>query len=131
MLFRYFILVLLLLVACGGLVSGAPVVVKGITDLSRYEGRMVASVEVVYEGAARSPAGEGELRQLLTVAPNTPFSAVRVRESLQALFDSGRVENARVEAIEARVAPGVGGAAVPLALRFVVRPQVRVTDVSL
>jgi len=130
-LFRYFILVLLLLVACGGLVSGAPVVVKGITDLSRYEGRMVASVEVVYEGAARSPAGEGELRQLLTVAPNTPFSAVRVRESLQALFDSGRVENARVEAIEARVAPGVGGAAVPLALRFVVRPQVRVTDVSL
>ena len=92
---------------------------------------MVASVEVVYEGAARSETGEGELRRLLTVAPNTPFSAVRVRESLQALFDSGRVENARVEASEARVAPGVGGESVPVALRFVVRPQVRVTDVRL
>ncbi|MCA1566373.1 MAG: BamA/TamA family outer membrane protein [Acidobacteria bacterium] len=132
MLSRSFILVFLLLVACGGRVSGAPVVVvKGVTDLSRYEGRTVASVEVVYEGAARNAAGEGELRQLLTVAPNMPFSAVRVRESLQALFDSGRVENARVEATEARVAAGVGGEAVPVNLRFVVRPQVRVTDVQL
>jgi outer membrane protein assembly complex protein YaeT len=124
---------LLLLVACGARVSGAPVapVVEGVTDLSRYEGRTVASVEVVYEGAARNATGEGELRRLLTVAPNTPFSAVRVRESLQALFDSGRVENARVEATEVRVAPGTGGEAVPVALRFVVRPQVRVTDVRL
>jgi outer membrane protein assembly complex protein YaeT len=131
-LYRSFIFVILLLVACGGHVSGAPVaVVKGVTDLSRYEGRTVASVEVVYEGAARNAAGEGELRQLLTVAPNTPFSAVRVRESLQALFDSGRVENVRVEATEARVAAGVGGEAVPVNLRFVVRPQVRVTDVQL
>ncbi|HZH91799.1 MAG TPA: POTRA domain-containing protein [Pyrinomonadaceae bacterium] len=130
MLQRFFILVFLLLVACGGRVSGASFV-EGVTDLSRYEGRTVASVEVVYEGAARNATGEGELRQLLTVAPNTPFSAVRVRESLQALFDSGRVENARVETTEARVAPGVGGEAVPLALRFVVRPQVRVTDVRL
>jgi outer membrane protein assembly complex protein YaeT len=134
-LYRRFIFVFLLLVACGGrVVSGAPAVavaVKGVTDLSRYEGRTIASVEVVYEGAARSAAGEGELRQLLTVAPNTPFSAVRVRESLQALFDSGRVENARVEATEARVAAGVGGESVPVVLRFVVRPQVRVTDVQL
>jgi outer membrane protein assembly complex protein YaeT len=136
---RRFIFVLLLLVACGVRVSGAPaaavvvvaVVAEGVSDLSRYEGRTVASVEVVYEGAARNETGEGELRRLLTVAPNTPFSAVRVRESLQALFDSGRVENARVEAVEVRVAAGVGGAAVPVALRFVVRPQVRVTDVQL
>ena len=128
---RYFILVFLLLVACGGRVSGAPVFVEGVNDLSRYEGRTVASVEVVYEGAARNPTGEGELRRLLTIAPNTPFSAVRVRESLQALFDSGRVENARVEATETRVAPGLGGEGVPVALRFVVRPQVRVTDVRL
>ncbi len=130
MLYHRFILVFLVLVACGGLASGAPAV-EGVSDLSRYEGRTVASVEVIYEGAARNAAGEAELRTLLTVAPNTPFSAVRVRESLQALFDSGRVENARVEATEARVAPGTGGDAVPVALRFLVRPQVRVTDVRL
>ncbi|HEY9405118.1 MAG TPA: POTRA domain-containing protein, partial [Pyrinomonadaceae bacterium] len=133
MLYHRFILVFLLLVACGGRVSGAPVAaVEGVTDLSRFEGRTVASVEVVYEGAARNAAGEGELRQLLTVAPNTPFSAVRVRESLQALFESGRVENVRVEVTEARTAAaGTGGEAVPVVLRFIVRPQVRVTDVQL
>ncbi|MDQ1591477.1 MAG: outer membrane protein insertion porin family [Pyrinomonadaceae bacterium] len=137
MLYRRFIFVLLLLVACGVRVSGAPaaaavvVAAKGVNDLSRYEGRMVASVEVVYEGAARNATGEGELRRLLTVAPNAPFAALRVRESLQALFDSGRVENARVEATEARAAVGLGGEAVPIALRFFVRPQVRVTDVRL
>ncbi|HEV2802335.1 MAG TPA: POTRA domain-containing protein [Pyrinomonadaceae bacterium] len=127
-------MVLFLLAAFGVHAAGAPVVVRaseGVTDLSRYEGRTVASVEVVYEGAARNQTGEGELRRLLLVAPNTPFSAVRVRESLQALFDSGRVENARVEATEVRTAPGTGGASVPVALRFVVRPQVRVTDVRL
>jgi outer membrane protein assembly complex protein YaeT len=129
-LYRRFIVVFLLLVACGGRADGAPAA-ESVIDLSRYEGRTVASVEVVYEGAARNATGEGELRQLLTVAPNTPFSAVRVRESLQALFDSGRVENARVEATEARSAPGTGGEAVPVALRFIVRPQVRVSDVRL
>jgi outer membrane protein assembly complex protein YaeT len=131
---RRFILVCLLLVACGARVSGAPVaaiIVEGVTDLSRYEGRTIASVEVVFEQAQRSATGEAELRTLLTVAPNTPFSAVRVRESLQALFESGRVENVRVEASEVRSAPGLGGGAVPVALRFIVRPQVRVMDVRL
>ncbi|HJR09066.1 MAG TPA: POTRA domain-containing protein [Pyrinomonadaceae bacterium] len=122
---------LLLLVACGVRVGAVPKALEGVTDLSRYEGRTIASVEVVYEGAARNATGEAELRRLLTVAPNTPFSAVRVRESLQALFDSERVENVRVEASEVRSAPGVGGEGVPVALRFIVRPQVRVSDVRL
>jgi outer membrane protein assembly complex protein YaeT len=139
-LYRRIIIVLFLLAASGGVRAwGAPAVAavasEGVTDLSRYEGRTIASVEVAYEGAARNQTGEGELRRLLTVAPNTPFSAVRVRESLQALFDSGRVENARVEASEVRAAaaaaPGTGGESAPVALRFVVRPQVRVTDVRL
>jgi outer membrane protein assembly complex protein YaeT len=135
-LYRRFILVFLLLVVCGAPASGASaaaavVAVEGVTDLSRYEGRTIASVEVVFEEAQRNATGEAELRTLLTVAPNTPFSAVRVRESLQALFESGRVENARVEANEVRSAPGLGGAVVPVALRFIVRPQVRVTDVRL
>src|SRR5919202_431165 len=94
----------------------------GVPDLSRYEGRQVAAVEVVLEGVPRDAAAEGELAALVTVAPNTRFAAVRVRESLQALFDSGRVANARVEATEE-------GAS--LRLRFVVRPAVRVGDVVL
>ena len=109
------IVVVLLLVAVGARAAGVP-------DLSRYEGRQIAAVEVVLEGVPRDAAAEGELTALVTVAPNTRFAAVRVRESLQALFDSGRVANARVEAIE----EGAN-----LRLRFVVRPAVRVGDVVL
>jgi outer membrane protein insertion porin family len=125
---RRFILVLILLVASAAPLAGAPR--GGVPDLSKYEGRTVASVEVVYEGAARDATAEADLRRLLTIAPNTTFSAVRVRESLQALFDSGRVENARVEAAAAPGGAAPGGVD-PVALRFFVRPQVRVTDVRL
>src|SRR5207237_2531459 len=93
-----------------------------VPDLSRYEGRQIAAVEVVLEGVPRDAGAEAELTALVTVAPNTRFAAVRVRESLQALFDSGRVANARVEAF----AEGAN-----LRLRFVVRPAVRVGEVIL
>jgi outer membrane protein insertion porin family len=106
--------------ACGAMVRA-----DALPDLSRYEGRNVVSVEVVFEGAPRDERAEADLRALLTVAPNTPFAAARVRESLLALFDSGkgRVANARVEATDA----GANG----VALRFIVRPQVRVTRVAI
>ncbi|HKR23191.1 MAG TPA: hypothetical protein VJS17_11380, partial [Pyrinomonadaceae bacterium] len=66
-----------------------------------YEGRQIAAVELVFEGSRQIPAVQAQFVSLLRVAPNTPFSAVRVRESLQALFDSGRVANARVEVLDA------------------------------
>ncbi len=81
------------------------------------------AVEVMLEGVPRDARAESELAALVAVAPNTRFAAARVRESLQALFDSGRVANARVEAVDEG---GVG-----LRLRFVVRPAVRVGDVVL
>jgi outer membrane protein insertion porin family len=95
-----------------------------LPDLSRYEGRNVVSVEVVFEGAPRDERAEADLRASLSVTPNTAFAAARVRESLIKLFDAGkgRVANARVEATEA------GGG---VALRFIVRPQVRVTRVRI
>ncbi|MGH9943583.1 MAG: POTRA domain-containing protein [Pyrinomonadaceae bacterium] len=98
---------------------------RPVFDLSRYEGRPVAAVELVLEGAVRDPAAEAELLGLLVVAPNTAFSAVKMRESLQALFDSERVADARIEVFEQGSPPAAG----PIRLRFVVRPQVRVSDV--
>jgi len=65
-----------------------------------YEGRQISAVEVVIEGPAANPDIQAEFVSLLKVAANTQFSAVRVRDSLQALFDSGRVGNARVEVVE-------------------------------
>ncbi|MDT7604219.1 MAG: outer membrane protein insertion porin family, partial [Acidobacteriota bacterium] len=121
-LFRRIILAFLV---AATLACGAWARASGLPDLSKYEGRNIVSVEVVFEGVPRDERAEADLRALLTVAPNTPFAAARVRESLLKLFDSGKgkVSNARVEATEA----GAGG----VALRFIVRPQVRVTRVAI
>src|SRR5215210_4936264 len=82
-----------------------------------YEGRQITAIELVFEGTPDAPAAQAEFLSLLKVAANTPFSAVHVRDSLQALFDSGRVENARVEVIGANRTG-------PVRLRFVVKRQV-------
>ena len=91
-----------------------------------YEGRQISTVELVFEGTENVPAAQAEFAALLRVAPNTQFSAVHVRESLQSLFDSGRVANARVEVIEE------GSARTgPVKLRFVVQRQVQIGDVRI
>src|SRR5829696_8019512 len=91
-----------------------------------YEGRQITAVELVFEGTANEPNAIAEFIGLLKVAPNTQFSAVRVRDSLQALFDSERVANARVEVIE-EGANRTG----PVRLRFVVQRQVQIGDVRI
>ncbi|HJQ34018.1 MAG TPA: POTRA domain-containing protein, partial [Pyrinomonadaceae bacterium] len=97
-------------------------------DLSRYEGRAVESVSLEVEEASLDEAALGELRAHLKVAAGGTFAAVLVRESIQALFDSGRVADVRVEARDA-AAPGPDGKP-RLALRFVIRPQVSVAGVE-
>ena len=91
-----------------------------------YEGRQIVGVELVFEGSRNFPTVQAEFMTLLRVAPNTPFSAVRVRESLQALFDSGRVANARVEVIDEG-----SGRTGPVRLRFVVQRQIQISDVRI
>jgi outer membrane protein insertion porin family len=91
-----------------------------------YEGRQIAAVELLFEGSTSTPAAQADFLALLKVAPNTTYSAVHVRESLQALFDSGRVANARVEVVE----EGTSRTG-PVRLRFVVQRQVQVGDVRI
>lgn len=91
-----------------------------------YEGRQISTVELVFEGTENVAAAQADFIALLKVAPNTQFSAVHVRESLQSLFDSGRVANARVEVIE-EGANRVG----PVKLRFVVQRQVQIGEVRI
>lgn len=94
--------------------------------IEEYEGRLITSLEVVFEGSPADPAAEAEFLSLLKIAPNTEFSAVRVRESLQSLFNSGRVANARVEVVE-----DSGSKTGPLKLRFVITRQVQIGDVRI
>jgi outer membrane protein assembly factor BamA len=90
----------------------------------QYEGRPVVAVEIVFEGSQPDAAVEAEFLSIIRVVPNTEFSAVVVRDSLQALFDSERVANARVEVFEAGSPSGA------LRVRFVIKRQVQIGDIE-
>ena len=96
-----------------------------------YEGRLIASVEVVLEGSPPDAVVQAELRALIILAPNSEYSAVRVRESLQSLFDSGRVASARVEVVEAGSATTPATSAGAIRVRFVVQRQVVLGEIKL
>jgi outer membrane protein insertion porin family len=108
-----------------------PRVTLASPETGDYEGRIITSVEVVIEGSPRDAAAEAELTSLLRVASNTEYTAVRVRESLQALFDSNLVANARVEVSETCRPTPAGSTTRPLCVRFIVRRQPKVGDVKL
>jgi outer membrane protein insertion porin family len=97
-----------------------------------YEGRIITSLEVVIEGSPRDEAAEAEFLSLLSIARGTEYTAVHVRESLQSLFDSGLVSNARVEVSETCSSPTpAASASRPLCVRFIVQRQVKVGEVKL
>jgi outer membrane protein insertion porin family len=97
-------------------------------DIGSYEGRPIASIEVVFEGVTTDPVEEAALKELLRESVGTEYSAVRIRNSLQALFTSGRVSSARLEAYDA----GTGeGRTRPVRLRFVVKPLAQIERVEL
>src|SRR5258708_12037253 len=71
-----------------------------------YEGRPVSSVEVVLKGSPADASAQSELRSLLRILPNTEYSAVAARQSLQDLFASWRVATAQIEITEAEAGTG-------------------------
>ncbi|HET6668592.1 MAG TPA: POTRA domain-containing protein [Pyrinomonadaceae bacterium] len=95
-----------------------------VRGFDAYEGRLVTAIEIVFEGSQPEPSAEAGFLAVLKVLPNTEFSAVRVRESLQELFDTQRVANARVEVIESAQRSG------PIRLRFVIQRQVQISEVN-
>jgi len=99
---------------------------RASSTFEEYEGRLITAIEIVFEGSPADPAAQSEFLTLLTIAPNTEFSAVNLRDSLQALFGSERVANARVEVFE-QGAPSTG----PLRLRFIIQRQVQIGEVRL
>jgi len=104
---------------------------QGVGD---YEGRIVAGVDVAIEGSAPDAAAESSLRSLIVITPGAEYHAVLARRSLEALFSSGLVSNARVEITEvgnAVVPGGHSATGLPVRVRFVVRRQVRVSSVKL
>ena len=89
-----------------------------------YEGRQITAIEIVFDGSQPDAAAEASFLAILKVVPNTEFSAVKIRDSLQALFDTQRVANARVEVIDTPTKSG------PIRLRFVIQRQVQISEVN-
>lgn len=105
----------------------APLRAWASSTFAEYEGRLVSSVEIAFEGSPADPTAEAEFLSIVRVLPNTQFSAVAIRDSLQSLFDSERVANARVEVFEASPS---GPARGPLRVRFVIQRQVQIGDIK-
>ncbi|HVF57173.1 MAG TPA: POTRA domain-containing protein [Pyrinomonadaceae bacterium] len=121
-----FLIFVLLAVAPTG-VWGGP---RLAPDISKYEGRTIASVEVVFDGGTPDAAALAEFRSMLRVAEGGRVSAVLVRESLLNLFETHRIAGASVEATEVAGTAGEDGRP-RVALRFRIRPQVLVGDVRI
>lgn len=117
---------LLLILACVLCALGSVVCRAQDVAVTPYQGRRVEAVEVALEGVTQRFEGiERSLREFVTVAPDTEYSVAQGRASLLALFESGRISDARIEIVETN--PGI--AASPLRVRFIVRPQPRVSEV--
>lgn len=97
-------------------------------DVGSWEGRPVALIEVAFEGTDTDPVEQAALLEILRGTVGVDYSAVRIRNSLEALFRSGRVSSARLEAYDS----GSGeGRARPVRLRFVVKPLAKIERADL
>lgn len=67
---------------------------------SKYENRRILNVIIAFEGTDRSTSSAAEFEQIARSALGTTYSAVKVRNALQALFDTNNIVNASVEAVE-------------------------------
>src|ERR1700687_5072668 len=94
-------------------------------DIGEYDGRTISAIEVVFEGSPPDATAQAEFTAMLKVALNTEYSAVRVRDSLEALFRSNRIASARVEITQA------GSKSGPVRVKFIIQRQIVVADIRL
>ncbi|MDQ2921136.1 MAG: hypothetical protein M3R52_05950, partial [Acidobacteriota bacterium] len=109
-------------------VLAVPQATRASSNFEDYEGRLISSIEIVFEGSPPDPSAESEFLSIIKIIPNQEFSAVSIRKSLQELFDSQRVANARVEVLEQ--AGQNGSSRGPIRLRYVIARQVQIGDVK-
>ena len=93
-------------------------------DIGEYDGRTITGIEIAFEGSPPDAGAQADFLAMLKVAPNTEYSAVRVRDSLEALFRSNRIASARVEISEVSAKGAVK-------VRFVIQRQIVVADIRL
>ena len=67
---------------------------------NKYENRLISNIELKFEETGRIQSSTDQFLALIKPILGARYSAVRVRESLQALYDSGRIVSVTVEATE-------------------------------
>jgi len=95
-------------------------------QVADYEHRPVTAVEVVLEATPADPSAQAEFQSLVRIKAGGEYTAVAARQSLQDLFASDRVANARIEITETKPS----GSGSPIRVRFVVQRQLVIAGVS-
>lgn len=106
-----------LILLCGLLFS------TSVFSQSKFEDRQISKVIITFEGTDRSTSSAAEFEQIARNALGTTYSAVRVRNALEALFQTDNIVNASVEATE------TGQNSVDL--RFIIKRKTRAERVSI
>lgn len=89
---------------------------------NKYENRKINNVEIVFEGNDTNITAAEQFRKTVTDALDDNYSTVKIREAIQALYDSQKIVSVKVEAIEA-AQNGVN-------LRFIIKRQVQAGKVT-
>jgi outer membrane protein insertion porin family len=88
---------------------------------NKYENRQISKVEITFAETGRVRSTTEQFLAVVRSALGEKYSAVKVRDALQALYDSGRIVSATVEATE------VGADAV--SLRFIIKRKTQAEKV--
>jgi outer membrane protein insertion porin family len=87
-----------------------------------FEDRPIADVTVTFQGSDRNIAANERLKTVAREALGSRYSAVKVRDAIEALYDTGQVASISVEAADSR-----NGA---VDIRFLVRRKTQAQKVS-
>jgi outer membrane protein insertion porin family len=90
---------------------------------NKYEDRIISNVNIVFEGKDSDLSAAQQFELIARNALGTKYSAVKVRDAIQALYNTEKIVSASVERTE------VGNES--LNLRFIIKRKVRAEKVSI
>ena len=71
-----------------------------IAAQNKYEDRFISDIQIKFEETGREQSATDQFLSIIKGVLGTKYSAVKLRETLQALVDSGKIVSASIEATE-------------------------------
>jgi outer membrane protein insertion porin family len=87
-----------------------------------FENRPITRIDIVFDGSEQDPTAAEQFRITASEALGPTYSAVKIRDSLEALHKSGKITSAVIEASDS----GAGGVVV----KYVIKRQVQALKVT-